>query len=338
MADLIVNNDLTTVSLTGSGVFDILMQTATLHLTKEMQAGRITGASYTQAYMAAMQYAMQNAVQFVTSSKQINGQLHLLEQQTLTEVETTAHVAKQTLQTVAATSLIDQQTLTETQQTGLVTKQILATVAGTALTEQQTQTEVFNTTLTDKRVAQTTSATLLQNQQTLTEAVNTTLTTKRVEQTESATLLQNQQTQTELRNTNLVEQKVVTEKAQTSDEIDTVPVAGTIKVQNDQIRSVTAQNNASTALIEQKRITEAGQTTNNTEGILGAQQQLYIAQKEGFEFDKVYKFASKLSDVWISRLSLDTVSDIGAAGMGDASILAAINELRSAVGLAHIAG
>ena len=212
MADLIGNNDLTTVSLDGSGVFDLLMQTSVLHLKREMQEGRITGASYTQAYMAAMQYAMQNAVQFVTSSKQINGQLHLLEQQTITE------------------------------------------------------------------------------------------------------------------------------KAQTADEVDTVPVAGTIKAQSDQIRSVTAQNNASTALIEQKRITEMGQTANNTAGILGAQQQLYIAQKEGFEFDKVYKFASKLSDVWISRLSLDTVSDIGAAGMGDASILAAINELRSAVGLAHIAG
>ena len=226
MADLIVNNDLTTVSLTGSGVFDLLMQTSVLHLKREMQEGRITGASYTQAYMAAMQYAMQNAVQFVTSSKQINGQLHLLEQQTLTETQ----------------------------------------------------------------------------------------------------------------NTQFVEQKIVTEKAQTADEVDTVPVAGSVKAQTDQIRSVTAQNNASTALIEQKRITEAGQTTNNTAGILGAQQQLYIAQKEGFEFDKVYKFASKLSDVWISRLSLDTVSDIGAAGMGDASILAAINELRSAVGLAHIAG
>ena len=212
MADLIVNNDLTTISLTGSGVFDLLMQTSVLHLKREMQEGRITGASYTQAYMAAMQYAMQNAVQFVTSSKQINGQLHLLEQQTITE------------------------------------------------------------------------------------------------------------------------------KAQTADEVDTVPVAGSVKAQTDQIRSVTAQNNASTALIEQKRITEIGQTANNTAGILGAQQQLYIAQKEGFEFDKVYKFASKLSDVWISRLSLDTVSDIGAAGMGDASILAAINELRSAVGLAHIAG
>lgn len=226
MADLIVNDDLTTISLTGSGVFDILMQTATLHLKSELQAGRITGANYTQAYMAAMQYAMQNAVQFVTSSKQINGQLLLLEQQTLTE----------------------------------------------------------------------------------------------------------------LRNTNLIEQKVVTEKAQTSDEIDTVPVAGVIKAQVDQLRSNTAQNNASTALIEQKRITEAGQTNNNTAGILGAQQALYIAQKEGFEFDKVYKFASKLSDVWISRLSLDTVSDINAAGMGDASILAAINELRAEVGLSALAG
>ena len=186
MADLIGNDDLTTVSLDGSGVFDLLMQTSVLHLKREMQEGRITGASYTQAYMAAMQYAMQNAVQFVTSSKQINGQLRLLEQQTLTEV------------------------------------------------------------------------------------VNTSLTTKRVAQTESATLLQNQQTLTETQNTHLVEQKIVTEKAQTADEIDTVPVAGTVKAQSDQIRSVTAQNNASTALIEQKRITELGQTANNTAGILGA--------------------------------------------------------------------
>ena len=331
MADLIVNDDLTTVSLTGSGVFDILMQTATLHLKSEMQAGRITGASYTQAYMTAMQYAMQNAVQFVMSSKQINGQLRLLEQQTLTEVQQTAHVVKQILQTVSATTLLDKQALSEVQNTLHIT-------ASTALLTQQKLTETQQTDLVAKQILATVANTTLVGQQTQTETVNTSLATKRVAQTESATLLQNQQTQTELRNTNLVEQKVVTEKAQTSDEIDTVPVAGVIKAQTEQVRSVTAQNNASTALIEQKRITEAGQTTNNTEGILGAQQQLYIAQKEGFEFDKVYKFASKLSDVWISRLSLDTVSDIGAAGMGDASILAAINELRSAVGLAHIAG
>lgn len=331
MADLIVNNDLTTVSLNGSGVFDLLMQTAVLHLKREMQEGRITGASYTQAYMAAMQYAMQNAVQFVTSSKQINGQLQLLEQQTLTEVQNTAHVAKQILQTVSATTLLDKQALSEIQNTLHIT-------ASTALLAQQKLTETQQTDLVTKQILATVANTTLVGQQTQTETVNTTLASKRVAQTESATLLQNQQTQTELRNTNLIEQKVVTEKAQTSDEIDTVPVAGTIKAQTDQVRSVTAQNNASTALIEQKRVTEAGQTTNNTAGILGAQQQLYIAQKEGFEFDKVYKFASKLSDVWISRLSLDTVSDIGAAGMGDASILAAINELRSAVGLTHIAG
>lgn len=331
MADLISNSDLTQVSLTGSGIFDLLMQASSLHLQAELQAGRITGASYTQAYMAAMQYAMQNAVQFVTSSKQINGQLQLLEQQTLTEVQNTAHVAKQILQTIAATTLLDKQALSEIQNALHIT-------ASTALLTQQKLTEVQQTDLVAKQILAAVANTALVEQQTQTETVNTTLASKRVAQTESATQLQNQQIQTELRNTNLVEQKVVTEKAQTSDEIDTVPVAGVIKAQVDQIRSNTAQNNASTALIEQKRITEAGQTNNNTAGILGAQQALYIAQKEGFEFDKVYKFASKLSDVWISRLSLDTVSDINAAGMGDASILAAINELRAEVGLSALAG
>lgn len=57
--------DLTTSVVNGSGAFDKLMDAIKAHLQHEFSAGRITGAEYTKAYIALVQGAMQNAVQFL---------------------------------------------------------------------------------------------------------------------------------------------------------------------------------------------------------------------------------------------------------------------------------
>lgn len=49
----------------GSGMFDALMDAVTAHLKLEYCEGRITGAEYTKAYISAIQFAMQYAVQFL---------------------------------------------------------------------------------------------------------------------------------------------------------------------------------------------------------------------------------------------------------------------------------
>lgn len=60
-----LTTDLITVrKVGGSGIFDAFMEAYSVHLWKEYEDNRITGAEYTKAYMALAQSAMQNAVQF----------------------------------------------------------------------------------------------------------------------------------------------------------------------------------------------------------------------------------------------------------------------------------
>ena len=85
--------------------------------------------------------------------------------------------------------------------------------------------------------------------------------------------------------------------------------------------------------LAQKLITEKAQTEDGYGGNLGAQRDLLTAQKESFEYDRTYKLTAKMIDAWISRLSMDNVSDVAGAGLDDNAILTTINKARNAVGL-----
>ena len=67
---LIGIGDVTTGSLDGTGYFDILMRTVSLHLQREWTGGRITGDVYAKAYLEAMNNALNQAIGFVISVKQ----------------------------------------------------------------------------------------------------------------------------------------------------------------------------------------------------------------------------------------------------------------------------
>jgi len=62
--------EITDGTIGGTGIFDGLMVACEAHLAREYQAGRITGADYTKAYIATTQAAMANAVQYVASAEQ----------------------------------------------------------------------------------------------------------------------------------------------------------------------------------------------------------------------------------------------------------------------------
>ena len=59
--------DLTERVIDGNGVFDGVMTAMKAHLVEEYNAGRITGAEYTKAYIAMLQVGLQQAVQFLVS-------------------------------------------------------------------------------------------------------------------------------------------------------------------------------------------------------------------------------------------------------------------------------
>lgn len=61
----LTNDSLTSGSTSGTGTFDALMKGFKSHLMQEYEAGRITGAEYTKAYIALTQSAMQSAVQYL---------------------------------------------------------------------------------------------------------------------------------------------------------------------------------------------------------------------------------------------------------------------------------
>ena len=57
-------------SVSGSGTMDVLMNTFMLHLDREFSTGHITGSEYTKAYIAAMQIAAGNGVQYLVQRDQ----------------------------------------------------------------------------------------------------------------------------------------------------------------------------------------------------------------------------------------------------------------------------
>ena len=83
---------LTTGAVNGSGAFDKLMAAAKLHLTEEFNAGRITGAEYSQVYLGTMSTVLQTSIQFLLNEQQaqvFNAQIGKIRQETVTELTNT---------------------------------------------------------------------------------------------------------------------------------------------------------------------------------------------------------------------------------------------------------
>lgn len=66
----LTNEDLTTRTVGGTGTYDAIMASQAVHLKDEFNAGRITGAEYTKAYIALAQAACGQAIQFLLGKDQ----------------------------------------------------------------------------------------------------------------------------------------------------------------------------------------------------------------------------------------------------------------------------
>ena len=87
-------DELTTKSLTGTGVFDVLMQAVKLHMKEEFDSRRITGKEYAQVYLGALTGVMQSAVTYLLQDQQIEktrSEISLLRQKTVTELAQTSN-------------------------------------------------------------------------------------------------------------------------------------------------------------------------------------------------------------------------------------------------------
>ena len=105
-------DDLTAGSgtLTGDGVFDVLMIAGREHLKREYEAGRITGNMFAEVYIATMQSAMQQATMFTLSKDRIGYEIENLIKQNDLTAEQIALIVAQTEATIANKLLTEEQT------------------------------------------------------------------------------------------------------------------------------------------------------------------------------------------------------------------------------------
>lgn len=122
--------ELTTATVNGTGIFDVLMQANKAHLEQEFKSGRIKGNEYATVYLGSLQSVLNAAVQFALQREAQNMELAvklaqkcLLDAQFDKTVAETAMVADLRLKAVAETALLEQKRLTEVAQTALIPKQ-----------------------------------------------------------------------------------------------------------------------------------------------------------------------------------------------------------------------
>ena len=135
---LVPISDLTQASLTGEGVFDVLMRATKEHLEAEFRAGRIKGTDYATVYLGSLTQVMQTALAFLLAKQKtdleaqlLQKQIELTNQQRINaEVEMTVLQAQkckldaefdllkeQSLKGAAETALLTQKVVTERAQT-----------------------------------------------------------------------------------------------------------------------------------------------------------------------------------------------------------------------------
>lgn len=299
MADAILTTDLTTGSLDGTGVFDLLMAATKPHIKAEYDNGRIKGAEYSQVYLAALNSAMSQSIEFLLRQDATKAQNDILEQQLLQAVADTATANAQTALLTAQELLIDkdilkrtQETLTEAAQTALLTAQEL---------------------LIDKDI-------LKRTQETLTETAQTALLTAQELLIDKDILLRTQEILTEVENTAVA----TAAKCKLQAEFDLIVQQKLKAVQE-------------TAVLTQKVVTETAQTSGasiSATSVIGSQVALYTAQKDGFTRDAEQKAAKLYFDTWNVRRTTDsTVATNTTNELTDADVGAVANKLKTGIGV-----
>jgi hypothetical protein len=80
--------------VTGTGVFDDMMETVNAHMAAQFNLGRITGSDYATVYLTAMQATVQQAVAYTVGMQKGNAEESLLFQKEVTEFAQTETATK----------------------------------------------------------------------------------------------------------------------------------------------------------------------------------------------------------------------------------------------------
>jgi hypothetical protein len=138
--------NITSGTLDGTGTFDKLLATMQLHIEREYDAGRLLGADYANVYVASIQAAMSQAIQFELTKSQVAAQTDLTLEQIETQNQQTLLATEQAKQAVIQTRIVTASELDQiaiaVNQKSLSDEQLeQSLVQGSILDEQALQAE-----------------------------------------------------------------------------------------------------------------------------------------------------------------------------------------------------
>lgn len=138
--------DLTTATLDGNGVFDVLMKAAAAHLEAEFAKNRIKGTEYSEVYLGSMTQVLQTALQFLVSREKIDLEAQLLQKQIDQATAQTALINQQKLNAITENSVLVAQECKLRAEYDLTMANITRTNEEVALLSQKVATERAQTT------------------------------------------------------------------------------------------------------------------------------------------------------------------------------------------------
>lgn len=334
--------DITEGTLTGSGVFDSLMRSVKVHLDEEFKKNRFSGEEYANLYLGAVTAVLQQSIQYSLTKDQSEAQAALLAAQTLKTAEDERLVTQQVANlAVENTNLVKQGTLLD-KQVILADEELQKSIAQTALVvaqELNLDAERDNMVLQGIKIAQETTLIGSQNVKIISD--------KLLVEQQTANLAQE--------SSNIPKQGYLLDKQvnKLSEDILASTAERNLKVEQElltqaqtskttkELDALTAQitkTTEETAVLAQRKKTEAAQISDTVDGIavtgvLGKQQALYTAQKDGYARDAEQKLAKIAMDIWSVQRSTDEGFTVTGTGLDNAGMGEIISKAKQGIGV-----
>lgn len=144
--------ELSQATVSGTGVFDVLMRSVKAHLDAEFSKGTIRGPEYSTVYVSSLELAMKVGLDFLLNQRKndleaqlLEKQVALAEQQRLTAIAQTALIEQQRLNAVTENTVLVAQECKLRAEFDNITAQTLKVNAEIALLAQKTASEKAQT-------------------------------------------------------------------------------------------------------------------------------------------------------------------------------------------------
>lgn len=266
--------DLTEGIINGSGTFDKVMQSINAQLLEQYSSGRIDSGQYAEVYLGSVQSAISQSIQFLLGKDQAYLQAQLIE----------AQIAK---------TNVEAELVTVQKELAILGKDKV-----TAEIAQINQETEYNKSLQLNIEAELPKI----NAEAALARANADVAAKQVIVMDST--IAKSQKEVELLTAELSRQTLVKNKL-TAENLVLDRQATKLNQENANLIAAKSKIESEVALLNQKKVTEVAQTQGGASGVVGAQIDLYAAQRQGFIDDAKVKRVKASNDVYAIGKSND---------------------------------